>query len=326
MPLTSNPLDWYIARAGGVVAYVLLSTVVAIGLSMTGKKSMKRWPRFALEDVHRFGGILVGTFVVIHIVSVAIDSYLPFSLVSLAVPLVAKYRPIWTGLGIVAAELLLALAFTNHYRNRGLSYGFWRKAHYVNFVVWTAATLHGLGSGTDRNTPWLLAIYSIAVGTVSALIVWRVLRRMSPVVGMRRLAPVGAAAGAIGLVIVLAAGPLQFQPKPWNAAQFHDRLTGKILTDNGVTRGIISMSGNGTGSQRVLVRADLLVTPQQVTSTVFQMEYLPSGTICRGTVTSVHSTSFEATCHLPTGPARFVHAVWGQGGLPNVQGDIFSHP
>jgi sulfoxide reductase heme-binding subunit YedZ len=327
VPLTSNPIDWYIARAGGVVAYVLLSTVVAIGLTMTGKKSMKHWPRFALEDVHRFGGILVGTFVTIHIVSVAIDAYLPFSLVSLVVPLVAKYRPIWTGLGIVAAELLLALAFTNHYRNGRISYGFWRKAHYVNFVVWTAATLHGLGSGTDRSTPWLLAIYAIAVGTVCALTVWRVLRRTGPVTGALRLAPVGAAGVAVLLVIVLAVGPLRFQPKTWNAAQFHDQLSGKILTDNGVTRGIISMSGNGTGSQRVLVRADLLVTPQSVTSTVFQMEYLPSGTICRGTVTSVHSTSFEATCHLSGGgPARFVHAEWGTNGLPTVQGDIFSHP
>ena len=73
MHLTSSPLDWYAARAGGVVAYVLLSANVALGLLMTGKKSMKRWPRFALEDVHRFGGILVGTFLVLHIVAVAID-------------------------------------------------------------------------------------------------------------------------------------------------------------------------------------------------------------------------------------------------------------
>ena len=109
MHLTSSPIDWYAARAGGVVAYVLLSANVTIGLLMTGKKSMKHWPRFALEDVHRFGGILVGTFLVLHITAVAIDAYLPFSLTSLVVPLVASYRPIWTALGIVAAELLLAL-------------------------------------------------------------------------------------------------------------------------------------------------------------------------------------------------------------------------
>ena len=66
--------------------------------------------------------MLTGTFVVMHIATVAIDAYLPFSIVSLAVPLVASYRPIWTGLGIVAAELLLALAFTNHYRNTKLPY------------------------------------------------------------------------------------------------------------------------------------------------------------------------------------------------------------
>ena len=62
MHLTSSPIDWYAARAGGVAAYVLLTLNVSIGLLMTGKKTMKHWPRFALEDVHRFTGILTGTF------------------------------------------------------------------------------------------------------------------------------------------------------------------------------------------------------------------------------------------------------------------------
>ena len=67
MHLTSSPIDWYAARAGGIVAYVLLSVNVGLGLAMTGKKTMKHWPRFALEDVHRFTGLLAGTFVVVHI-------------------------------------------------------------------------------------------------------------------------------------------------------------------------------------------------------------------------------------------------------------------
>ena len=159
MHLTSNPVDWYAARAGGIVAYVLLSLNVTVGVLMTAKKSFSRWPRFALEDVHRYTGILTGTFVVLHIVAVAIDAYLPFSVASLAIPLLSSYRPIWTGLGIAAAELLLALAFTNHYRNTKLPYATWRKIHYVNFVVWTAATFHAVGTGTDRSTPWMLAIY-----------------------------------------------------------------------------------------------------------------------------------------------------------------------
>ena len=327
MHLTSSPVDWYSARAGGIVAYVLLSVNVALGLAMTGKKSMKHWPRFALEDVHRFTGLLTGTFVVVHIVAVAIDAYLPFSLVSLAVPLLASYRPIWTGLGIVAAELLLALAFTNHYRNAKLSYRFWRRAHYVNFVVWAAASLHGIGTGTDRSTPWMLAIYAVAVGTVCGLTTWRVLRRTSPARWTLRPAPVIASVLGVAVIATLGRGPLRFQPKEWNAASFSDSLSGQILTDSGVTRGIVSMSGNGTGSQRVLVRADLLVTTTNLASTAFQMEYLPSGSLCVGTVTKVHAASFDATCAMPDGSARYVAASWTAPGSSGTfdNGVITSH-
>ena len=73
---------------------------------MSSRRKLERWPRFALEEVHRFGGILVGTFVVIHVVTIAIDSYLQFSLAAMLVPFAASYRPFWVALGIVAAELL----------------------------------------------------------------------------------------------------------------------------------------------------------------------------------------------------------------------------
>ena len=323
MHLTSSPADWYAARAGGIVAYVLLSVNVALGLAMTGKKSMKHWPRFALEDVHRFTGLLTGTFVVVHIVAIAIDAYLPFSIVSLAVPLLASYRPIWTGLGIVAAELLLALAFTNHYRNAKLTYRFWRRAHYVNFAVWAAATLHGMGTGTDRSTPWMLAIFAVAVGTVCGLTTWRVLRRTSPARWSLRPAPVIASVLGVAVIATLGRG-LRFQPKEWNAASFSDSLSGQILTDSGVTRGIVSMSGNGTGSQRVLVRADLLVTTTSLASTAFQMEYLPSGSLCVGTVTKVHAASFDATCAMPDGSVRYVDARWPPSRDGTVVGGVLT--
>ena len=310
MHLTSSPIDWYAARAGGVVAYLLLSVNVSLGLLMSGKKSMKRWPRFALEDVHRFTGLLTGTFIVLHIVTVAIDAYLPFSLTSLVVPLTASYRPIWTGLGIVAAELLLALAVTNHYRNTKISYAFWRRAHFVNFVVWGAATLHGLGTGTDRSTTWLIAIDALAVGTVVGLTTWRVVKRGQPSRALLRVAPAMAAVIAVVAIGALARGPLRFRPKEWNAASFTDTLSGQILSNNGVTKGIVSMAGNGSGSQRVLVRADLLVDTSSLLSTVFQMEYLPSGAICRGTVTEVHAAAFTANCRMPDGSQRSVEAHW----------------
>ena len=59
-------MTWYIARAGGTLAYLLLTSSVVVGLLLSNKAQGKRWPRFALEDVHRFLGLLTGVFIVIH--------------------------------------------------------------------------------------------------------------------------------------------------------------------------------------------------------------------------------------------------------------------
>src|SRR5499427_302117 len=168
MHVTSSPAIWYAARASGVAAYVVLS----VGLTLGGKAQTRRWPRFSVEDVHRFGGLLVGSLLGVHILAIAGDSFLPFSLTQLLVPFTSSYRPLWTGLGIAAAELLLALAITNHYRRR-LPYSFWRKAHYLNFAVWAFASLHGLMAGTDRGAVWLAILYGVSVATVLMLLLWR---------------------------------------------------------------------------------------------------------------------------------------------------------
>jgi sulfoxide reductase heme-binding subunit YedZ len=315
--LTSNPVDWYAARAAGITAYLLLSAVVLIGLTMGAKKTFPRWPRFAVEDVHRFGGLLVGTFVSIHVAAIAIDAWLPFSVASMIVPFTSRYRPIWVGLGIAAAELLLAIAVTNHYRHR-MQYRTWRRVHYLNFAVWSAATVHGLGSGTDRSAPWALALYATTTSTVATTIVWRFARGRL----VARTRPLAALAAVIApvLVVSVALGPLRFRPSPWNAADFSETLTGQVQQLNGVSRGIVSMVGEGQGLQPVLVRADLLFAPNKLLKTSFQMEYLPSGELCTGTVTKVQPTGFAATCHLDTGARRTIHARWQEDTSPTLAG------
>jgi sulfoxide reductase heme-binding subunit YedZ len=216
MHLTSNPIDWYAARAAGIAAYVLLTVVIALGLALAGKapgRRWRRWPMFAVEDVHRYGGLLVGTFIGIHVVTIGIDSFLPFSLTQLAVPLAAGYRPIWTGLGIAAAELLLALAITNHYRRR-MSHRWWKRAHYANFAVWAAATLHGIGAGTDRSAPWMLAIYIVSTTLVVSLVLWRIAERPGAPARLlsRRLLVVGAVSAAVILGLALGAAARALPP------------------------------------------------------------------------------------------------------------------
>ena len=311
MHLTTSPLDWYAARAAGVAAYVLLTVVVCLGMTMAGRKSLRWWPRFALEDVHRFGGLLVGSFVVIHVATIAVDSYLPFSLIALVVPFTASYRPLFTALGVVAAELLLALAVTNPYRTR-LPYTFWRRAHYLNLGVWSAATVHGLGSGTDRSTPWLLTIFAVSAAIVLGAAAWRALRRRGLPL---RVAAAAAALALTGASAVVAAGtgPLRFSPKPWNARSFQATLDGKVVRDEGATRALVSAAATANGRQRALVRADLLVEPNRLSATSVQLEYLPSGLLCVGRVTRVQTFGFDARCRAGDGTRRIVHATWSLG-------------
>lgn len=175
MTLAAFAVDWYAARAAGVVAYLLVSAAVALGLLLAGRERLDRWPRFAVEDVHRFAGLLAGVFIALHVFWLGIDSQSHLTAGTIVIPFTSSYRPLWTGLGIVAAELLLALAVTNHYRKR-LRYSLWRRLHYLNFAVWAAATLHGLGAGTDSGSTAFLLMYAVTIGVVGLL----ALRRCFP--------------------------------------------------------------------------------------------------------------------------------------------------
>ena len=341
MHLTTSPVAWYAARAGGVVAFLLLTAVVLLGLQMSSRRRIERWPRIALEDVHRFAAFAAGSFVVIHIVAIAIDAYLPFSLKSMVVPFISRYRPAWVGIGIVAAELMLAVAIANRLRGRVLSYATWRKTHYATFAVWGGATIHGLASGTDRSSFWLIAIEVAAAAAVIGMTTWRVVqprvRAAEGAAGTRTRSRAGAArtravdpgvipgalaAVAAGIVLVLALGPFRIHTKPWNAATFTDGLSGSISRRTGATSGIVSMAGQGSGSQRVLVRADLLLEPARLADTSFQMEYLPSGDVCRGRVTQIDQDGlgFFAMCTMKDGKGRSIHASWTEGEGSDIAG------
>ena len=187
---------WYVARAGGMVALVLLTATVVLGMAMSGRASQRRWPRFAVEDVHRFANLLTWSFVGIHALALLADDYYSFSIGDLVVPGLAPYRPVATALGVVALELLAALALTNKLRGR-VPYTFWRRAHYANFAVWLLALGHGVTAGTDSDTLWGLGVYTLCAGLVGGVAAWRVLRlRAAPAWAIRVWAPVAALAAA----------------------------------------------------------------------------------------------------------------------------------
>ncbi len=194
-------LTWYVARSAGIVAYLLLSTSVVLGVLMSARARFT-WPRFAVQEVHRFLAILTGVFLALHGIALLADRVVPISVVQLVIPFRTAYRPFGVGLGITSALLLLAVALSNLVRTR-LPFRLWRRIHYVTIAVWLTATAHGLLAGTDRQDFWFIALVGAAVGTIGLAF----LGRFASTVGL------GAVGGVAATAIVAVLG-LAFAPQP----------------------------------------------------------------------------------------------------------------
>ena len=202
-----NQLVWYVDRAAGMTALVLLTASVCLGIGLAGRFRSRRWPAFAIEDVHRYLGLLTGTFIVVHALAILLDSYVPYSLTQLLVPGTAPSRTMAVAAGVVSAELLAALAVTNRFRKR-LSFAFWRKAHYLNFAVWILALGHGIAAGTDSDQQWAVFLYAGCAAAVTGLLAWRLLAKRALEPWELSVWPTAAAILVGELVVALTFGPL----------------------------------------------------------------------------------------------------------------------
>ncbi len=169
---------WYFARSAGIVAYLLLSSSVLLGVLMAGRAQLA-WPRFAVEDVHRFLGILTGVFIVLHGSSLLLDKVVHTGLEQVLIPFTASYRPFAVGLGVCAAELVAAVGITTWLRPR-ISHTFWRRLHFLAFPAWILASLHGVLAGTDRSDPWFAAVVAGAFAAVGIASATRFSQRRAP--------------------------------------------------------------------------------------------------------------------------------------------------
>jgi predicted ferric reductase len=202
-----NGLVWYADRAAGMTALILLTASVCLGIGLAGRARSRRWPAFAIEDVHRYLGLLTGTFIGIHALAILLDSYVPYSLTQILVPGTAPSRTVAVAAGVVSAELLAALAVTNHFRKR-LSYAFWRRAHYLNFAVWILALGHGIAAGTDSDQPWGVYVYAGCAAAVAGLLAWRLLAKRALESWELGVWPTATAIVVGELVVALTFGPL----------------------------------------------------------------------------------------------------------------------
>lgn len=198
---------WYLTRSTGAVALLLLSGAVVLGVIDVRRWSTPGWPRFLVDSLHRNVALLAMVFLVLHILTSILDSFASISLLDAFIPFAGSYRPFWLGLGAAAFDLLLAVTITSLLRQR-MGYGTWRAVHWLTYASWPVALLHGLGTGSDIKTTWMLALALACATAVLAAVIVRVAAAWREYPERSWVALAGTGIFTLFLALWLPSGPL----------------------------------------------------------------------------------------------------------------------
>ena len=170
---TTATWAWYFSRATGMVALVLLTAIIVLGVLGPLRVSTDLWPRFAIRTVHRDLSLLTLVVIAIHVITITADTYVKVPLSAGVLPFGSSYSPFWTGLGALAFDLMIALVTTSLMRNR-IGFRTWRFVHWAAYVSWPLAVAHGLATGTDTNKAWDLGGTVLCIAIVAVAVAMRI--------------------------------------------------------------------------------------------------------------------------------------------------------
>ncbi len=172
--MRTDPTFWIVARASGLTAYLLVTCSTLAGLVLKSRPLGRRVKPATVTDAHRFLALLSLAAVGVHGIALLYDTSIRIDLLGLVVPGRIPYRPLWTGAGVVAAELTL-LIYVSFSLRKVIRVRNWRRLHWFTYVVFAAVTAHGVLGGSDSGHQWVRALYLGSIGAVTLAIVWRAL-------------------------------------------------------------------------------------------------------------------------------------------------------
>jgi sulfoxide reductase heme-binding subunit YedZ len=166
---------WYATRASGIMALVLLTATMVLGLVTTTRVKARNWPGFVQQELHRRISIIAVVFVAIHVLTSVLDTFVSISWLSIVVPFTSSYARLWVGVGAISLDLMLAV-FVSSLLRPYIKPGTWRALHWLAYVSWPVALAHTFGMGTDSREPWVIALGVVCAAAVAGGVLWRLMR------------------------------------------------------------------------------------------------------------------------------------------------------
>ena len=162
------PWTWVLIRATGIGAWLALTAVVAWGLAVRAVKASGR-PFSRALSLHRWLGTIALLLVVAHMALLLVDTYVPFTVVEILVPLAAPWKPVAVALGTVAFWLMVPAWLLGRMRRRWGDRWFLR-VHALAYAAWPLATAHYVLAGTDALALWSVALLVAGTAVVVVLL------------------------------------------------------------------------------------------------------------------------------------------------------------
>ena len=170
--MSGTSVFWYASRATGIVALLLLTAVLVLGILVNRQGRLPGLPRFAVTDIHRNLSLLAVVFIALHILTAVLDTYVHIPLAAGIIPFTSGYERLWLGLGAISVDLMIAMIVTSLLRGR-LNRVLWRAIHLLAYLSWPVAFAHSIGSSKDLQQGWMLYLAVGCALIVAAAIIWR---------------------------------------------------------------------------------------------------------------------------------------------------------
>jgi len=170
---SSSPFDWYLTRDLAIAAYFTLTLTVLFGLAISLARVTGERVVWHIQELHYTFATLTGVLMAGHMITLFLDSYLPFSLANLLLPLSQPINTITVDLGVLGFYGMLTLLLSSWLKKR-MTYSVWRAIHYVSFATFMLVTVHGWLTGSDSATTLMRSLYFGCTLAVSALMAARI--------------------------------------------------------------------------------------------------------------------------------------------------------
>jgi predicted ferric reductase len=184
----TSPYLWYTTRATGLVALVLFTIVVCLGTFVSNRVGGTAIGRFELNELHRSISMVAMAFLVLHILTTIVDSYVPTGWLSPVIPMTSNYKRWDVALGAVAFDLMLAVWASSLMKAR-IRNGSWRFIHWFSWLAFVAAIVHSFLTGTDTRSGIGLAVVAACAFAVLVTAIWRYVKRPARSLGRTALSP-----------------------------------------------------------------------------------------------------------------------------------------